>query len=71
MWSNVVEACNCRIQVYEGGCAVEIRSAGQLVFQRRCANLNQAFEQAETLGLTYNSHSPTAAAARQLRQRAA
>jgi hypothetical protein len=70
MWSNGADVCNCRIQVYETGCSVELRSAGQLVFVRRYATLEQAFEQAETLGLTYNAR-PSVASSPQMRQRVA
>ena len=54
MWSNVVECRSCRIQVYDGGCSVEMRTARQVVFTQQCANLTEAFEQAELLRLAYH-----------------
>jgi len=60
MWSNLVEGRSCRIQVYDGSCSVEMRSARQVVFTRDCANLTEAFEQAELLRLAYQVESPRA-----------
>jgi hypothetical protein len=66
MWSNVVAAHSCRIQVYEAGCSVEMRTGGEVVFAVRCATLAEAFEEAELLRLTYGVDAPYAPAARSM-----
>ena len=73
MWSNVVECRSCRIQVYDGSCSVEMRTARQVVFTQQCANLTEAFEQAELLRLAYHVEPSRAAAParRAMAQRAA
>ena len=73
MWSNLVDGRSCRIQVYDGGCSVEMRAARQVVFTQSCGNLTEAFEQAELLRLAYHVESPRAAAPtrRLMTQRAA
>jgi hypothetical protein len=65
MWSDVVERRNCRIQVYDGECSVEMRAAREVVFTLTCANLTEAFERAELLRRTFDVATPPAAPVRQ------
>jgi hypothetical protein len=71
MWSDVVERRNCRIQVYDGECSVEMRAAREVVFTLTCANLTEAFERAELLRRTFDVATPPAAARRPMSQHAA
>jgi hypothetical protein len=71
MWSDVVERRNCRIQVYDGECSVEMRAAREVVFTLTCATLTEAFERAELLRRTFDVAPPQAAAQRPMTQHAA
>jgi hypothetical protein len=71
MWSDAVERRNCRIQVYDGECSVEMRAAREVVFTLTCATLTEAFERAELLRRTFDVPPPQAAAQRPMTQHAA
>jgi hypothetical protein len=71
MWSDEVERRNCRIQVYDGECSVEMRAAREVVFTLTCANLTEAFERAELLRRTFDVAPLPTVARRPMTQHAA